>query len=51
MPNFNNQIGGKPKNKSQNPWMIHLANYWKVNKGKMTYKQAMLNAKKTYKKK
>ena len=31
--------------------MTHLAQFWKKNKGKMTYREAMQEAKKTYKKK
>jgi hypothetical protein len=34
-----------------NAWMTHLAAFWKKNKGKMSYKEAMKAAKKTYKKK
>ena len=34
-----------------NPWIAHLKAYWSKNKGKMSYKQAMKNAKATYKKK
>ena len=30
--------------------MAHLKSFWAKNKGKMTYKQAMVEAKKTYKK-
>ena len=37
--------------KRQNPWMAHLAQFWKANKGKMSYSAAMKAAKKTYKKK
>jgi hypothetical protein len=33
-----------------NPWLTHLKSFWSKNKGKMTYKQAMVAAKKTYKK-
>ena len=33
-----------------NPWMTHLASVWKRVKGKMSYKQAMVEAKKSYKK-
>ena len=33
-----------------NAWMQHLKAFWAKNKGKMTYKQAMVEAKKTYKK-
>tara|TARA_R110002096_G_scaffold98489_2_gene219109 strand:+ start:81 stop:197 length:117 start_codon:yes stop_codon:yes gene_type:complete len=36
--------------KKANPWMTHLAAFWKKNKGKMSYSQAMKEAKKTYKK-
>ena len=34
-----------------NPWLIHLKKFWAKNKGKMSYSQAMKEAKKTYKKK
>jgi hypothetical protein len=34
-----------------NPWLSHLKSFWSKNKGKMSYKQAMVAAKKTYKKK
>lgn len=34
----------------QNPWIAHLRKYWAANKGKMSYKQAMVSAKKTYRK-
>ena len=33
-----------------NAWMTHLKSFWAKNKGKMSYKQAMVAAKKTYKK-
>ena len=33
-----------------NPWLTHLKSFWSKNKGKMSYKQAMVAAKKTYKK-
>ena len=33
-----------------NSWLIHLKAFWAKNKGKMSYKQAMVAAKKTYKK-
>jgi len=33
-----------------NAWMSHLKAFWAKNKGKMSYKQAMVAAKKTYKK-
>ena len=36
---------------SKNPWIQHLSVFWKANKGKMSYRQAMTAAKKTYKKK
>ena len=32
-----------------NAWISHLKEFWGKNKGKMTYKQAMQEAKKTYK--
>ena len=32
-----------------NAWISHLKDFWSKNKGKMTYKQAMKEAKKTYK--
>ena len=41
----------KKKNRKANPWMAHLKQYWANNIGTMSYKQAMQNAKKTYKKK
>ena len=34
-----------------NAWMTHLKAFWAKNKGKMTYREAMVAAKKTYKKK
>ena len=34
-----------------NPWIAHLKKFWAKNKGKMSYKQAMKSAKKTYTKK
>lgn len=34
--------------KKPNPWLTHLGKFWKENKGKMTYKEAMAEAKKTY---
>ena len=38
--------------KSGNPWMKHLAAFWKNNKSKgMSYRAAMQAAKKTYTKK
>ena len=40
---------GNGKKKSTNPWMSHLADFWKKNKGKMTYQQAMKKAKDSYK--
>ena len=33
-----------------NLWMSHVAAFWKKHKGKMSYKQALQEAKKTYKK-
>ena len=33
-----------------NAWMAHLKQFYAKNKGKMSYKQAMVAAKKTYKK-
>ena len=33
-----------------NPWLTRLKAFWAKNKGKMSYKQAMVAAKKTYKK-
>ena len=32
-----------------NPWLAHLKSFWAKNKGKMSYKQAMVSAKKSYK--
>ena len=37
--------------KSGNAWMAHLAGFWKKNKGKMSYKNAMKKAKHSYTKK
>ncbi len=37
--------------KSGNAWMAHLAAFWKKNKGKMSYKNAMKKAKQSYTKK
>ena len=34
-----------------NPWLSHLKSFWAKNKGKMSYRQAMVAAKKTYTKK
>ena len=34
-----------------NPWLQHVKSEWAKNKGKMSYKQAMVAAKKTYKRK
>ena len=36
--------------KKSNPWISHLRSFWAKNKTKMTYKQAMVAAKKTYSK-
>jgi hypothetical protein len=33
-----------------NPWLVHLKSFWAKNKSKMNYRQAMVAAKKTYKK-
>ena len=33
-----------------NPWLVHLKQFWAKNKGKMSYRQAMVKAKATYKK-
>ena len=33
-----------------NPWLAHLRAFWAKNKSKMSYRQAMKAAKKTYKK-
>ena len=33
-----------------NAWMDHVKKFWAKNKGKMSYKQALQEAKKTYKK-
>ena len=33
-----------------NPWLAHLKKFYAANKTKMSYKQAMKEAKKTYKK-
>jgi len=35
---------------SKNPWLAHLKSFWAKNKSKMSYKAAMVAAKKTYKK-
>ena len=37
--------------KKSNPWLSHLKSFWSKNKGKMSYRQAMVAAKKTYTKK
>ena len=34
-----------------NPWLSHLKSFWSKNKRKMSYRQAMVAAKKTYTKK
>ena len=39
------------KKRSSNPWLSHLKSFWAKNKGKMSYRQAMVAAKKTYTKK
>jgi hypothetical protein len=31
-----------------NPWLAHLKSFWAKNKTKMSYRQAMVQAKKTY---
>ena len=36
---------------SKNPWINHLRVFWSKNKSKMSYRQAMVAAKKTYTKK
>ena len=36
--------------KRQNPWLVHLKSFWAKNKGKMSYRQAMVSAKKSYSK-
>jgi len=33
---------------AKNAWLDHLKSFWASNKGKMSYKQAMVAAKKTY---
>ncbi len=33
-----------------NPWLQHVKKFWAANKGKMSYRQALVAAKKTYKK-
>lgn len=33
---------------AKNAWLDHLKKFWAANKGKMSYKQAMVAAKKTY---
>ena len=40
----------KLKKKGGNRWIAHLKKFWNKNKGKMSYKQAMVEAKKSYKK-
>ena len=35
---------------AKNAWLDHLKSFWSQNKGKMSYKQAMISAKKTYRK-
>ena len=37
--------------KKKNIWMTHVASVWKRVKGKMSYKNALKEAKKTYTKK
>ena len=39
----------KPKKKTKNPWLVHLDNFYKANKTKMSYTEAMKDAKKSYK--
>ena len=34
---------------TMNPWMAHVAKLWKKNKGKKSYKDTLVEAKKTYK--
>ena len=34
-----------------NPWLAHVKKFWAKNKGKMSYRQALVQAKKSYKKK
>ncbi len=34
---------------NMNPWLAHLKKFYNANKSKMSYKQAMKEAKKTYK--
>ena len=34
-----------------NPWLQHVKSEWAKNKGKMSYKQNLMAAKKTYKRK
>ena len=41
----------KVKKKGGNAWMRHLKAFWSKNKGKMSYREAMVKAKATYKKK
>ena len=41
----------KMKSKSDNPWLKHLKSFYAKHKNKMSYKEAMKEAKKTYKKK
>jgi len=36
---------------ARNPWLVHLSAFWKTVKGKMSYRQAMVAAKKTYQRK
>jgi hypothetical protein len=31
-----------------NPWILHLKAFWSKNKGKMSYKKAMSEARKSY---
>ena len=33
-----------------NAWLDHVKKFWATNKGKMSYRQALVAAKKTYKK-
>ena len=53
--NDKGEKGGALKKKSKgkkkmSDWMVHLQKFYAENKGKMSYKEAMKEAKKTYKK-
>ena len=47
---YSQKKGGALKKGASNPWLKHLKEFYAKNKGKMSYKEAMKEAKKTYKK-